>query len=99
MLEAFAAKNWPSLGGLKWDRGLFATVRTNGMGFHSNGVRPVPRPHHCCPLGLAFAAALWLILELFVVKKKLFPGREDEIGPAVRAFQYLVLEIHLECSP
>lgn len=94
LLEAFAAKDWPSLRWLKRNSGLFAAVGTHCVRLHSNGIRPIARAHHRCPFGLASAAALWLILELFVVKEKLLSGREDEIGPAVRAFQYLVLEFH-----
>ena len=28
------------------------------------------------------------------MKEQLFPGREDEVGPAVDALQYFVLEFH-----
>jgi nanoRNase/pAp phosphatase (c-di-AMP/oligoRNAs hydrolase) len=46
------------------------------------------------PLAFASLAALRLILELFVVKKKLFPGGEDKIAPTVDTLQHLVLKFH-----
>jgi hypothetical protein len=49
---------------------------------------------HGHALGLAGFTALGFVLELFVVKKKLFPGGENEIGPAVDAGQYFVLKFH-----
>jgi hypothetical protein len=33
-------------------------------------------------------------MKLFVVKKQLLTGGEDEILPAIHAFEYLVLEFH-----
>ena len=49
--------------------------------------------------GFAGFAAPWLILELFVVKEKLFPGGEDEIVPAVYTFKVSILEFHREMHP
>jgi hypothetical protein len=49
---------------------------------------------HGDPLGLASLAALGFVLELFVVKEKLFPGSEDEITAAVDTLQHLVLKFH-----
>jgi hypothetical protein len=43
---------------------------------------------------LAGFATLWFVLELLVVKEKLFPGREDEITPTVDTLQHLVLKFH-----
>jgi hypothetical protein len=37
---------------------------------------------------------LGVILELFVVKEDLFARREDELGAAVGALQYSILEFH-----
>lgn len=45
-------------------------------------------------LRLAGLAALRLVLELFVMKKQLFPGREDEVSAAVYAGEYLILKFH-----
>ena len=44
--------------------------------------------------GLAGLAALGFILELLVVKEKLFPGGKDKIGTAVDTLQHLVLKFH-----
>ena len=46
------------------------------------------------PLALTCLAAFGFVLELLVVKEKLFPGREDEIGPTVDTLQHLVLKFH-----
>jgi len=45
---------------------------------------------------LVFAGltAFWFVLELLVVKEKLFPGRENEVGPTVDTLQHLVLKFH-----
>ena len=52
----------------------------------------------CSQHGDAFCftgfAPLGFVFELLVVKEQLFPGREDEVGPAVDALQYFVLEFH-----
>jgi len=51
---------------------------------------------HCrSALGLAGLAALWFVLELFVVKEKLFASRENELSAAVDAFQNPVLKLHM----
>jgi hypothetical protein len=54
---------------------------------------------HRDPLGLARFAALRFVLELFIVKEKLFAGREDEIGTAIHTLEYSVLEFHRENAP
>ena len=46
------------------------------------------------PLGFASLAALGFVLELLVVKEKLFPGSENEITPTVDTLQHLVLKFH-----
>jgi hypothetical protein len=52
------------------------------------------RPQYGNPFLLAYLAAFRLVLELLIVKEKLFPGGEDEITPAVDTLQYLVLKFH-----
>jgi len=52
------------------------------------------RAEHGHTLGFAGFAALGLDLELFIVKKQLFPGGENKIGAAVDTLQYLVLKFH-----
>jgi hypothetical protein len=46
------------------------------------------------PLGFASLAALRFVLELFVVKKQLFAGGEDELFPAIDALQDAISEFH-----
>ena len=75
-------------GGLSLDLGV-AVALSGGGGSAEDGD----------PLGLARLAALGLVLELFVVEEKLFPGGEDEITPAVDALQHLVLKFHLRMAP
>jgi hypothetical protein len=50
-------------------------------------------------LGFALLAALGVVLELFVVKKKLFASGEYEVGAAIHALENFVLEVHLRVSP
>jgi len=45
-------------------------------------------------LSLAGLAALGFVLELLIVKEKLFPGGENKITPTVNALQHLVLKLH-----
>jgi hypothetical protein len=52
------------------------------------------RPEHGYPLVLASLAAFRFVLELLVVKEKLFPGSENEITSTVDALEHLVLKIH-----
>jgi hypothetical protein len=40
-----------------------------------------------------------MILELLIVKKQLFAGREDEVSAAINTLQNLVLEFHGELPP
>ena len=70
-------------GGLSFDLGV-------AVGLSGSGGRPEDRD----PLGLAGFAAFGFVLELFVVKEKLFPGSENEITPTVDTFQHLVLKFH-----
>jgi hypothetical protein len=39
-------------------------------------------------------AAFGIVLELLVVKEKLFPGCENELVPAIHALQNPVYEVH-----
>jgi len=51
-------------------------------------------PKHRYAFAFASLARFWFVRKLLIVKKQLFPGREDEIGPTVDALQHLVLEFH-----
>ncbi len=77
---------------------MFPAARAGGLSFDF-GVAVVlsgrrRRAEHGDPLGLASLATLGFVLELLVVKEKLFPGSENEITPTVDALQHLVLKIH-----
>jgi hypothetical protein len=57
------------------------------------------RSEHGDALGFAGLAAFGFVLELLIVKEKLFPGGENKITPTVDALQYLVLKFHLRMAP
>ena len=77
---------------------MLSASRTGGLGFNLgvavglSGCRG--RAEDGDPLGLTSFATLGFVLKLLVVKKKLFPGSEDEITPTVDTFQHLVLKFH-----
>jgi hypothetical protein len=97
-LETFSAEDWAALRWAEGDGGLFSASRAGGLGLDLGvavglsgcGGRAEDRD----PLGLASFATLWFVLELLIVKKKLFPGSENEITPAVHTLQHLVLKFH-----
>ena len=77
---------------------MFSASGASGLGFNLrvavglSGCRG--RAEDGDPLGLTSFATLGFVLKLLVVKKKLFPGSEDEITPTVDTFQHLVLKFH-----
>ncbi len=77
---------------------MFPTSRASSLGLDFRVAICLSRrgrhPQDRDPLGLASLAALGFVLELFVVKEKLFPGSENEITPTVDTFQHLVLKFH-----
>jgi len=96
-LETFAAEDGTALGRPEGDGSLLATLRADGSSFDLGETlsRCTRRcPQHGDAFCLAGFAPLGFIFELLVVKEQLFPGREDEVGPAVDALQYFVLEFH-----
>ena len=97
LLETFAAEDGTALGRPEGDGSLLATLRADGSSFDLGETlsRCTRRcPQHGDAFCLAGFAPLGFIFELLVVKEQLFPGREDEVGPAVDTLQYLVLEFH-----
>ena len=97
LLETFAAEDGTALGRPEGDGSLLATLRADGSSFDLGETlsRCTRRcPQHGDAFCLAGFAPLGFIFELLVVKEQLFPGREDEVGPAVDALQYFVLEFH-----
>ena len=96
-METFAAEDGTALGRPEGDGSLLATLRADGSSFDLGETlsRCTRRcPQHGDAFCLAGFAPLGFIFELLVVKEQLFPGREDEVGPAVDTLQYLVLEFH-----
>jgi hypothetical protein len=97
-LETFTAEHGAALRGAERDGGLFSASRAGGLGLDfgiavglsGSGGRAEDRD----PLGLTSFATFGFVLELFVVKKKLFPGSENEITSTVDTFQHLVLKFH-----
>ena len=98
LLETFATEDGAPLGRPEGDRGLLATLRADRSRFNLGEAlsRHMMRrcPQHRDAFCLAGLAPFRFVFELFVVKEQLFPGREDEVGPAVDALQYFVLEFH-----
>jgi len=97
-LKALAAEDGTPLCGTERNGSLFPASRARSLRFHF--VVPVilsrcgRRPQHRYPLGLTCLAPLGFVLELLVVKEKLFPSRENEITPTVDTLEHLVLKFH-----
>ena len=97
LLETFATENRAALGRPKGDRSLLTTLRADRASFNLGKTLSLHTrrgPQHRDAFCLAGFAPFGFVFELFVVKEQLFPGREDEVGPAVDALQYFVLEFH-----
>src|SRR5437016_9536286 len=98
LLEAFATENRASLGRPERYGSFLAAGRAVGTGFGALIVAAATvvagRPYLPRPLGLARFAAFRLVLELFIVEKKLLARREDEVRAAVHALQNPILEFH-----
>ena len=87
-LETGAAKHWPALRGLKWDRSLRPALRAGRPRLCTDSGIPA------CALGFALFTTLGVVFELLVVKEELLACREYEIGAAVNTLQYSILEFH-----
>ena len=98
LLEAFATENRTSLGRPEGYGSFLAAGRAVGAGFGALIVAAATvvagRPYLPRPLGLARFTAFRLVLELFIVEKKLLARREDEVRAAVHALQNPILEFH-----
>ena len=96
--ETFTAEHGTALRGAERHGGLLSASGAGGLGLDLgvavglSGRRR--RAEHRNPLGLAGLATLGFVLELLVVKEKLFPGSENEITPTVDTLQHLVLKFH-----
>jgi hypothetical protein len=86
MLEALPAKDGPALRWFEGNGGLFSAGGTVGPSFHA-GPRSWRghRSQRGIAFGLARLATFGRVLELLIVKKKLFAGREDEVSAAINA--------------
>jgi hypothetical protein len=98
LLEAFAAEDRPALCGAERDSSFLAALRAGGAGLDFSIVEMLSRwsrgPENGDAFGLACLATLGFVLELLVVKEKLFAGGEDEFCAAVNTLQHLVLKFH-----
>src|SRR5580700_6529716 len=78
--ETFAAEDRATLGGAKGDGSLLATLRAGGSSFDTGVMAPAAdrlrQSKNGDAFGFANLTALRFVLELFVVKKQLFPGGE-----------------------
>ena len=98
LLETLAAEYGTSLRRLERHGRFFAAAGARRPGLYLV-VRVAPalaggRAKGRCPLRFARLATLGLVLELFVVEEELLAGGKNEIGPAVNAFESLILEFH-----
>jgi hypothetical protein len=97
-LEALAAEDGSPLGWTEWNGGLLPASRTCGLSFDFRITVSLPRCRSCAKdgyaLGLASLATFRFVLELLIMKEKLFPGSENEIIPTVYALEHFVLKIH-----
>jgi hypothetical protein len=96
--KAFPAEYRPSLRGAKRNGGLLPALRADRLSLYPHADRPrrwgVAQNRN--PFCLAWLATFGFVAELFVMKKQLFSGGENEICPAVNAFKRPVLEFHCE---
>src|ERR1700756_4678363 len=97
-LEALSAKDGTALRWTERNSCLLSASRTRGLGLDFgvavglSGRRG--RAEHRNPFSFAGFAAFRFVLELLVMKEKLFPSRENEITPTVDTLEHLVLKFH-----
>jgi len=95
LLEALAAKHRTSLRRLEGHGGLPLAARADGLCFHPLIIAAVLRKsQRLGAFAFAVLAAFGFVLELFIVEEELFTSGKYEIGAAVHALEYLVLELH-----
>ena len=89
LIEAFPAKNRPTLGGAEWHCSVLAALGAGGSSLDTRVVVRVARGLGSAQdrnaLGLAGLTTLGLVLELLIVKKQLFPGGKHKVSAAVDA--------------
>ena len=97
-LEAFAAEDGATLRRAEGNGGLLPATRARGLSLNlgvtvSRSLRR-NRPENGYALALAGLASFRFVLELLIVKEKLFPGSENEVTSGVNTLDHLVLKIH-----
>lgn len=95
LLEAFATEHRTPLCWLKRDGRFFAAMRAARARLHFLISVCRSRADSSNAFSFAGLAALWLVLELFVVEEKLFAGGEEKLRAAVDALEQPVLEFHV----
>jgi hypothetical protein len=102
-LKTFSAKNGTALSRPEWHSGLFPTSRAGSLGLNFREAVSLARhrrgAEHRNPLSLTSFTALGLILELLIMKEKLFPGSKNKFTATIHALQHLVLKLHLRLAP
>jgi hypothetical protein len=83
LLKALAAKYWSSLRRPERNCRLLIALGTYGGSLYPDRIGLRASAHHGYSFGFASPTTLRFILELFIVKEKLFPSRENEIRSAI----------------
>jgi len=95
LLKAFAAVHRTPLCWPERNRGLFAALRADRLGFHTlSASAPTGTVGPLNATGLTSLAPLGFVLEAFVGEKHLFAGREYKFGSTFGALQDLVMIFH-----
>jgi hypothetical protein len=97
-LEALAAEDGTALCRTERNGCLLSASRARGLGLDFGVTIALAlrrsRPEYGYPLVLANLATLRFVLELLIMKEKLFPGSENEVISTVNTLEHLVLKIH-----
>ena len=97
-LEALAAEDRASLRRAEGNRSLLPASRARGLSLNlgvtvSRSLRR-NRAQHGYALTFAGLTSFRFVLELLIVKEKLFPSRENEVISTVDTLEHLVLKFH-----
>lgn len=97
-MKALPAKYRAPLSWFKWNRSFLAALRTLGARLNFIvrviGGRGGTGAQNRDALGFAGFTTFGFVLELLIVKEKLLPGCENEVGAAIDTVQNLVLKFH-----
>jgi hypothetical protein len=97
-LEAFAAEDGSALRRTEGNGGLLPASRARSLSLDL-GVTVCRslrrnRPENGYALAFASLTSFRFVLELLIMKEKLFPSRENEVISTVDTLEHLVLKIH-----